>query len=274
MADLLWRSEAGRVPAYEHGACECVGSQSRSTRNASIATPDPPHGERNDMRTRRLERLGQEIGRDDPEHCARSEPEADRQEARERLHEEERRDGHQGLRQARDDAPGRGRAYSHAARDEHEADREPFRDVVHRDRDRDQDAERLLAAEGDADAYALRERVEGHHAHDEEGAERVRTRECAEVQLVPAPDDSAGDGDEQRPHERARRGARDAVPSALVAKAEARANHEAGGEPVRHAEPGAARVSSEDEGKRAEARRERCRERGGEAEQSVHGSRI
>ena len=79
--------------------------------------------------------------------------------------------------------PGRGPDRG-PARDEHEADREPLGDVVHGDRDRDEDPERLASAERGADTDSLGDRMDGHHADDQERLDGVVAAQRAELVVV------------------------------------------------------------------------------------------
>ena len=84
---------------------------------------------------------------------AASQPEPDGQERIEHEHEQEGRQGHDWLRQAREDAPPRRRPDRRAARHEPEADGEALRNVVHRNRGGNEEAELLPAPEGAPHAH-------------------------------------------------------------------------------------------------------------------------
>ena len=116
---------------------------------------------------------GRQVRGDQPEHGAGGEPEADRQERGEFLDEEECGDRHQRLGEAREHAPGGGRARRRPPRHEDEADREALGDVVHGDCQADQDPQALLDPEGDAHSDAFREGVDRHDPDDQERLCRI-----------------------------------------------------------------------------------------------------
>jgi hypothetical protein len=142
---------------------------------------------------------------------------------------------------------------------------------VHGDRRGDERAELFAAAERDADADPLRERVNGHHGDDEQPGARVRPPEHAEVQvLMRVTEPAARHLDERDPDERAERGPTDADVRAFPEQRGARAEHEPRRDRVGDPEPRPAHLREDEERQRTEAGGERSEGRGHEDGPGVH----
>ena len=100
-------------------------------------------------------------------------PKPDREDRLEAVDEQERGNGEEWLRQAREDAPSRRGPDRGATRNEDKADREPLGDVVHRDRDRDQQTKRRSVGERSSDPDSFGRGMDCHHADDQQRPPRV-----------------------------------------------------------------------------------------------------
>ncbi len=139
-----------------------------------------------------------------------------------------------------------------------------------RDGEPDQQPEGLLDAERDSDADAFRERVDGHDPHDQEGFPRVRPLQRTEPQRAIGVDCALRHGDEHDARDHAERRASDPVAGSLVDEADARAQHQPGGEAVGDPELPASRALPERERESAETGRERGPQCDGEDREHIH----
>ena len=160
--------------------------------------------------------------------------------------------------------------HADAPRHEHEADRESLGDVVDGDRQRAWRARATASsANDDADADPLGDRVDGHHADDQERLARVGGAERLEADVRPAGDGPGQERGERKPEEEPGRRAPAAGGDALPEEQTARRDHAPGRSCVRDADRRARETRRERKRNGAEPRRERGHERGETHEEQV-----
>jgi hypothetical protein len=128
------------------------------------------------------------------------------------------------------------------------------------DRQRDHEAELLPAPEGDADADALSERMNRHHADDQEHRGGIGSADGAEVPLSVTLEQPPRDGDENRAPQQSEQDTAGASVPAFPHEARARPGHGARGQCVGAPERRSTRMREEEERQRPQA----CRQRGAE----------
>mmetsp|Transcript_14580 Transcript_14580/g.61486 ORF Transcript_14580/g.61486 Transcript_14580/m.61486 type:complete len:301 (-) Transcript_14580:257-1159(-) len=218
-----------------------------------------------------FQRVRQELRDRDPDHAPRGEAHPQRQERREGLHEHERRDRQQGLRQRRHHGPSGALPGRHAPRREHGRHRHAFRHVMRADRERDQRALRppAFAPEGDADARALAQGVRGHDAHHEQRFPCIRAPKQPEPDILLVPERPLRQRDEHRAQADAHDHEERAVGLALVHEVEGRRQHHPARQRV--GQRGEPRGEATHEEERDRAQPARGRHEQGHEEHRAHG---
>jgi hypothetical protein len=145
--------------------------------------------------------------------------------------------------------------------DEDQANGQPFGYVVHRDSRGDENAERFAAAEGYADADALRERVQRHHPDDHQSLAGVCAAQSSQLQLAMTLQPSRAESDERNAEERSGNDAQKSRLQAFVDQTEAGGDHQSGGDGIRHRQPGTRHPPVEQKRERTQASGERCKKR-------------